>query len=97
MICRFLAHKKNGYALKTCRDIAEESGLSKTLVAVLSLRTTWKGVDADVVDAFAKACSVNFDRPHVHFQYLRQSKKAFLSRGTYKQKQFLKKLMRLRR
>lgn len=95
-LCRFLATKRNGFALKTVRDIANEAGLSRSKIATLSLMTSWDKVAVRDVDAFTSACGVNFDTPGWHFEYLRKSKKVWMLHCNANQKKFVARLMNLK-
>jgi hypothetical protein len=96
-ICRYLARKSNGHRPMSVRDIAIASGLSKSKVADLSLKTTWKGVSIDTVVAFSQACGVDLMRPHLVTEYLRKTKRIHLTRvSNVHQREFFQRLFKLR-
>lgn len=95
-LCRCIARKKHGYAPMSVRELAEKSGLSKSRVAELSLKRSWKGIPIDTISAFSLACGVDLMRPHDTIRYLRKSKRAHLERATKAQREFFLKLFTLR-
>lgn len=78
------------------RELAEKSGLSKSRVAELSIKRSWKGIPIDTVEAFTRACGVNLMRPSETIWYLRKSKRVHLERATKAQREFFLKLFRSR-
>lgn len=91
-LCRFLARKKHGHQPLSVRDLAELSGLSKSTVAVLSLKRSWKGVPIDVVVRFTEACGVNLMRSAEVRKYIRRSRRVYLENASPQQKRFFLKL-----
>lgn len=94
-ICRLVARVKSGrmHRPKTDREIAQDSGLSRSYVGHLALRRTWKGIPIDVVVRFSTACGVNLKRPGRTRQFLRKGKRAYLRTATFKQRVKMGKLL----
>lgn len=61
-LCRILARKNNGHRGLSHEELAKLSGLSRSTIAELSFKTSWKGVTVDVADRFAAACGINHHR-----------------------------------
>lgn len=95
-LVRFLARKHKGHSSLTTREIAERSGLSKSTVATIAVKTSWKGVAIDKVEAFARGCGVSFDRYWESISYLKKSRKIFLIHGNAHQRKLFAKLMQMR-
>lgn len=91
-VCRLAARKKNGWRPMSCLDIARAAKLSKSYVAYLSTKTTWKGVPIDVVERFSKACGVDLISPKAVLDYFRESKMIHTRNCSKTQKRFFLKL-----
>jgi hypothetical protein len=78
-----------------CREIAKLSGISKSLVADLSLKTTWRNVSAGVIEKFTVACGVDLLRPWKTVAQLRHSKQYWITRAGPQQKAMLMKIYKL--
>lgn len=74
-ICRLVARKNHGRNALTHRDLAKLCGISKSYVADLSMRSTWRGVPIEIIQVFGEACGVDFARPNRVRYYLRTYKK----------------------
>lgn len=96
-LCRFLARKSNGQHPLTTREIAERSGLSKTKVAVLSLKKSWAGVSIDEVQSFSAGCGVNLMNTWAQKNFLKTCKKALLNNCNANQRRLYAKLIALGR
>lgn len=96
ILCRYLARKKHGYHPMSVRDIAAASGLSKSKVAELSDRTSWRGIAIEDVVAFSLACGVDLQRPSRVMEYIRRSKRVYLARANPQQREFLARIFKLR-
>jgi hypothetical protein len=92
-VCRLLARKDRGTHPKSSKDIADESGLSKSFVAVLARRRTWKGIPVDVATRFALACGVNLADPGSTIEYIRTRKKVHLRRANPAQRRMFQRIM----
>lgn len=93
-LCRFVARKANGRRAMSHRDIAHASGLSIGCVAKLSLKSSWKGVDIDIVERFATACGVNLLSPFEANKYLTQAgPRIHVARANWQQRKFFERLM----
>ncbi len=57
------------------RDIARASGLSKSYVAMLAERRSWRGVTLDVADKFSAACGVDLAKVNHANRILRERTK----------------------
>jgi hypothetical protein len=93
-ICRYVARKKHGTEPMSHTDIAKKSGLSRSFVADLSKRKSWKGIPVNVVDAFSIACGVDLMAPWETFDFLKSSKKDHLNGATLAQRKFIASLFR---
>ncbi len=91
-ICRYVARKKHGLEPMSHADIARKSGLSRSFVASLSKRKTWKGIPVNVIDSFSRACGVDILVPKRTIEFLRHSKKAHLRSATKLQRIFIASL-----
>lgn len=94
-LCRLFARKRNGRVPSTCRDLAALSGLSKSWVSEISAMTSWDLVSIADADAFARACGVDFDNPHLVADHFRRSKRVFLFTSHPNQRALFMRLMRL--
>lgn len=94
-VCRLVARSHNGRHMLGCREIAELSGISKSFIAELSLRTTWAKVDAATIDRFTKACGVDLLCPWKTITTLQRSKQLWLTRARAEQKAMLQKIFKL--
>jgi hypothetical protein len=68
------------------REIEQVSKLPKSTVAELSFRTTWKGVEVDVVEAFSAACGVNHLSSKRSMFSLQHRKMSWTDNGSMQQK-----------
>lgn len=93
-VCRVLARNKSGKRGLSTRDIANISGLSKTSVAQLSLKMTWKGQRVETIDAFAAACGVDLFSPWKVRKYLRTARKVHITRCHGMRKKLFQKLFK---
>jgi 3,4-dihydroxy-2-butanone 4-phosphate synthase len=91
-VCRYLARKRNGHTPMSHRDLAKIVGISKSQVAVLSLRKSWKGVPIDVVVKFSSACGVDLMRPSQALKYIRKAKRVHIENASPAQKKFFVRL-----
>lgn len=57
----------------TPEEFAAKSGLTVRMVHILSPRTTWKGVDVDIVERFRAAAGITFATESAQAKYLRRS------------------------
>lgn len=88
-ICRYVARKKHGNEPKSHSDLARESKLSRSYVAVLSRKRTWKGIPIDVVERFSSACGVNLMAPSKTREFLKRAKKEHLQNASGAQRKFI--------
>jgi hypothetical protein len=95
-VCRLYARRKHGLESASVRDIAARSGLSRSYVAILCHRRTWKGVSVDAADRFAAACGVDFMTPWKVADHFRKAKQSFLFRAHPVQRRLFMKLLQLR-
>lgn len=93
-ICRYVARKKHGTEPMSHTDIAKASGLSRSFVAVLSKRRTWKGIPINVIDSFSIACGVNLSTPSETIDFLKNSDKNHLNGASLAQRKFIASLFR---
>jgi hypothetical protein len=91
-LCRLVARKRSGWHPMSCADIGKKAGLSKSYVASLSLKTSWKGVPIEVVERFSEACGVDLLHPQDTLKYLRESKMIFTKLCSKSQARFFIKL-----
>lgn len=76
-LARLSARKGRGHQRMTCREIARASGLSKSLVSRISVRTTWAGY-LDHCDAFCRGCGIDLFRLFRRRYAMKKSKFNFL-------------------
>lgn len=95
-VCRMLARKKNGHAPLSVREIAQKSGISKSIVATLSMKDSWEGVAIEDVVQFSLACGVDLMRPAETMKYIRRSKRVHLENADPSQKKFFLRLFSAR-
>lgn len=93
-VCRLVARKKNGWAPKSCRDIARESGLSVGYVSELSGKKSWRGIPIDVATRFAAACGVDLASPGPTIEFLRRTKKVHLKNAGLAQRRMFIRIMK---
>ena len=91
-ICRYVARKRHGSQPKSHSDIAKQSGLSRSFVATLSKRRSWKGIPVNVIDSFSEACGVNLLAPKRTIEFLRYAQKNHLNGATASQRIFIASL-----
>lgn len=96
-LCRFVARKSHGQKPMSHSDLAQKSGLSRSYVAIISLRSTWKGIPIDVVQRFSEACGVNLVNPQSAMEFIRRAKKVHIQQCDANQKRFFAKLFVIRR
>lgn len=77
----------------SCQDIADKSGLSKSMVANLAQRDSWDGIPIDTVTKFAMACGVNHLKLERTLDFMRRKPMSHLKRGTRAQRRHFGKLM----
>lgn len=75
------------------KDIAEKADLSRSYVASLSARRTWKGIPIDVVERFTTACGVDILNPTETILYMKEAKKHHLQKATPVQRKFFAKIL----
>jgi hypothetical protein len=90
--CRYLARKDHGHTPMSHRDIAQASGLSKSTVAILSLKRSWNGVPIDVVVRFSSACGVDLMNRKKVTRFLRTAKRVHMRNASPQQKKFFQKM-----
>lgn len=72
-------------------DLAQATGLAKSTISKLSLKSSWNGVPVDVMDSFMAACGVDLMRPSRVRNYLRTGKMRHLKAMNAHQRKFLAK------
>lgn len=99
-LCRLFARKRcrggtNAWAPKSHREIAIEAGLSKSTVAELSRRKTWRGTPIGAADDFARACGVNLAEIDEAISRLRnhRTRLQHLGRGNQHQRRMIADLL----
>lgn len=92
-LVRLSARKGRGHKRMTCREIARASGLSKSLVATISIQTSWRGF-LDHCDAFCQGCGVDLFHMFRRRYNMRKSKMNFLFTDKRRRK-FHSKLLQL--
>lgn len=92
-LCRFLARKAHGQKPMSHRDISKASGLSVGCISKLSMKTSWKGVDIDIVERFSNACGVNLLATSRQKEFLERRKHAHILSGDRQQKKFFARLL----
>jgi len=98
-LCRLLARRNvtgGGWAPKSTRDIAADAGLSKSAVAELSRRRTWRGTPIGMADAFARGCGVNLAEVDAVIKRLRyhRTRLRHLSKGNGHQRRMIADLLK---
>lgn len=77
-LVRLCARKGRGHKRLTCREIARAGGVSKSFVARVAVRLTWKGLALEEVDKFCKGCGVDLFHTGPHKRFLKESKWSFM-------------------
>jgi hypothetical protein len=76
------------------RDIAEVSGLDRSSVIRISRRTTWRGMNIDVIQKFSLACGVNLaNGNHSTRRFIRRGLKSLLRYSSQGQQKTLRRGM----
>lgn len=57
-------------------EIAQRSGLSKSMVSTISRMRSWEHLSLSTVDRFSQACGVNLLKPNLTRRYIRTRKLA---------------------
>ena len=91
-ICRYVARKRHGTEPMSHSDLAKASGISRSYIAELSKKKTWKGIPINVVDAFSIACGVNLSNPKETVDFLKHAEKNHLNGATASQRKFIASL-----
>lgn len=98
-VCRLFARRQSadGWVPKSHREIAIEAGLSKSTVAELSRRKTWRGTPIGVADQFARACGVNLADPRDAIRRLRshRTRLQHLKHGNQHQRRMISELLKV--
>lgn len=75
-------------------DLAERSGLSRSLIVKLSHLENWGNTGLETIDRFMVACGIDASRPSLVKKYLRNRKLAFIPRANNAQRRMFTKLLR---
>lgn len=93
-LCRVIARRKNGWTLKSIREIAELSGIPKSKVALIAVMKTWDDVTLSQADAFARACGVDLMNPKPHKNWLVKSNLRAVIRARKPQRELIMRTFR---
>lgn len=77
------------------RELAEASGLSKSYVAELSRKTSWRGQRIEVIVNFSRACGVDLMKPCSVTEYLKKCKRIYIANAPKAQKKMYLRIFRL--
>lgn len=77
----------------THTEIAIKSGLPLASVAEISMKTSWRGLRIEVIEAFSLACGVDHMRCRRQMEYLRRRKMIHLQKGDANQRRMYARLM----
>ena len=87
VLCRLSA--RDGRGLLSTRKLARRAGLSKSLVAKISVLTSWESVSFGVAMKFAEACDVNLMSTRKRRELLKTRSWGFLAENVSSQQRAL--------